>query len=208
MAQDVEYLFKIVLIGDSSVGKSNILSRFTKKQFNFESAPTIGVEYATRSIIENGKVIKAQIWDTAGQERYKSITSAYYRGAVGALLVYDITKQQSFDNIEKWIRELRENADTSVVAMLIGNKADLKAQRQVSSANAQAFAELHNIAYMEVSALEGSNVDLAFNRLINEIYQLINKKSLAENENNAQSQQLKMKPLQIQPQQSQDSCCL
>ena len=92
---DYDYLFKVVLIGDSGVGKSNLLSRFTRNEFSLESKSTIGVEFATRSIEVDGKTIKAQIWDTAGQERYRAITSAYYRGAVGALLVYDITKQVS-----------------------------------------------------------------------------------------------------------------
>ena len=101
-----DYLFKVVVIGDSGVGKSNLLSRFTRNQFTLESKSTIGVEFATRSVTLEGKNIKAQIWDTAGQERYRAITSAYYRGAVGALIVYDITKETSFENVEKWLTEL------------------------------------------------------------------------------------------------------
>ncbi|CAD8133848.1 unnamed protein product [Paramecium pentaurelia] len=209
--QEEKHLFKIVLIGDSSVGKSNILSRFTKRQFNFDSQPTIGVEFATRSLTENGKIIQAQIWDTCGQERYKSITSAYYRGAVGAMLIYDITKQKTFENIEKWIQELKEYAETNVVAMLIGNKADLKAQRKVPSDKAAQFAENHTMAFMEVSAFDGTNVDLAFSRLINEIYQLINKQSLAENQDQSLQQQMQsrnnMQIQQSQCNQSSDTCC-
>ncbi|CAJ1353595.1 unnamed protein product [Effrenium voratum] len=102
---DYDYLFKVVLIGDSGVGKSNLLSRFTRDEFNLESKSTIGVEFATKSITTNGKVIKAQIWDTAGQERYRAITSAYYRGAVGALLVYDISKRVTFENLERWLQD-------------------------------------------------------------------------------------------------------
>ncbi|KAK8601630.1 hypothetical protein V6N12_051459 [Hibiscus sabdariffa] len=98
---EYDYLFKIVLIGDSGVGKSNILSRFTRNEFCLESKSTIGVEFATRTLQVEGKTVKAQIWDTAGQERYRAITSAYYRGAVGALIVYDITKRQSFDNVQR-----------------------------------------------------------------------------------------------------------
>ena len=105
--EDYDYLFKVVLIGDSGVGKSNLLSRFTQNQFNIESKSTIGVEFATKTIVTEGKTIKAQIWDTAGQERYRAITSAYYRGAVGALVVYDITKDISFENVEKWLAEVR-----------------------------------------------------------------------------------------------------
>merc|ERR1711904_652802 len=116
-----DYLFKVVVIGDSGVGKSNLLSRFTRDEFNLESKSTIGVEFATRSVSIEGKTIKAQIWDTAGQERYRAITSAYYRGAVGALVVYDITKDVSFENVEKWLSELKENATADITMMLVGN---------------------------------------------------------------------------------------
>uniref|UniRef100_A0A4W5KWT8 RAB11B, member RAS oncogene family, b n=1 Tax=Hucho hucho TaxID=62062 RepID=A0A4W5KWT8_9TELE len=111
-------LSTVVLIGDSGVGKSNLLSRFTRNEFNLESKSTIGVEFATRSIQVDGKTIKAQIWDTAGQERYRAITSAYYRGAVGALLVYDIAKHLTYENVERWLKELRDHADNNIVIML------------------------------------------------------------------------------------------
>jgi len=107
---EYDYLFKVVLIGDSGVGKSNLLSRFTRNEFNLESKSTIGVEFATKSIKTDGKTIKAQIWDTAGQERYRAITSAYYRGAVGALLVYDISKRVTYDNVVRWLKERRDHA--------------------------------------------------------------------------------------------------
>merc|ERR1712130_254203 len=123
---EYDYLFKVVLIGDSGVGKSNLLSRFTRNEFNLDSKSTIGVEFATRSIQVDNKTIKAQIWDTAGQERYRAITSAYYRGAVGALLVYDISKQVTFENVERWLNELRDHADNNIVIMLVGNKSYLK----------------------------------------------------------------------------------
>lgn len=137
---EYDYLFKTVLIGDSGVGKSNLLMRFTRNEFNIESKSTIGVEFATRNIVLDNKKIKAQIWDTAGQERYRAITSAYYRGAVGALIVYDITKQSSFDNVGRWLKELREHADSNIVIMLVGNKTDLLHLRAVSTEEAQAFA--------------------------------------------------------------------
>ena len=126
-----EYMFKCVIIGDSGVGKSNLLSRFTKDEFSKDSKSTIGVEFATRQIQHDGKTIEAQVWDTAGQERYRAITAAYYRGAIGALLVYDITKRESFENCERWLRELRAHADPSIVAMLVGNKCDLRHMKQV-----------------------------------------------------------------------------
>lgn len=131
LTHSYDYLFKTVLIGDSGVGKSNLLSRFTRNEFYLESKSTIGVEFATRSIEVEGKTIKAQIWDTAGQERYRAITSAYYRGAVGALLVYDITKQVTFEHVETWLKELRDHADANIVIMLVGNKSDLQHLRAV-----------------------------------------------------------------------------
>ena len=119
-------MFKCVIIGDTGVGKSNLLSRFARDEFTKDSKSTIGVEFATRQIEHDGKTIEAQVWDTAGQERYRAITAAYYRGAIGALLVYDITKRESFENCERWLRELRAHADPSIVAMLVGNKCDLR----------------------------------------------------------------------------------
>lgn len=135
-----------MLIGDSGVGKSNLLSRFTRNEFNLDSKSTIGVEFATRSISVNDKTIKAQIWDTAGQERYRAITSAYYRGAVGALLAYDITKPQSYTNVTRWLKELRDHADSNIVIMLVGNKIDLRHLRAVTTADAQEFASKYTLS--------------------------------------------------------------
>ena len=123
-------LFKIVLVGDSGVGKTNLLTRFSKNEFSLESKTTIGVEFATKTITtEQGHVIKAQIWDTAGQDRYRAIASSYYKGAAGALVVYDITKPNSFANVEKWLKELRDHGAEDMVLMLIGNKSDLEKDR-------------------------------------------------------------------------------
>jgi len=177
--EDYDYLFKVVLIGDSGVGKSNILARFTRDEFNLESKSTIGVEFATKSVPTDGKVIKAQIWDTAGQERYRAITSAYYRGAVGALLVYDISKRVTFENVERWLKELRDHADEHIVVMLVGNKADLRHLRTVTSDEAVSFAAKHNLASIETSALESTNVEQAFQKLLSEIYTLMVKRQVA-----------------------------
>lgn len=137
----------VVLIGDSGVGKSNLLSRFTRNEFNLDSKSTIGVEFATRSIQVDAKTIKAQIWDTAGQERYRAITSAYYRGAVGALLVYDISKHQTYENVTRWLKELRDHADSNIVIMLVGNKSDLRHLRAVPTEEAKQFASaLHTLS--------------------------------------------------------------
>uniref|UniRef100_A0A7S1F228 Uncharacterized protein n=1 Tax=Noctiluca scintillans TaxID=2966 RepID=A0A7S1F228_NOCSC len=168
-----DYLFKIVLIGDSGVGKSNLLSRFTRDEFNLESKTTIGVEFATKSVTTNGKVIKAQIWDTAGEERYRAITGAYYRGSVGALLVYDFSNRATFDSLERWLQELRDHADPNIVIMLVGNKSDLKQHRATTQEETLAFAEKHGLACIETSALESTNVEAAFMRLLGEIYGLM-----------------------------------
>lgn len=122
------------------MGKSNLLLRFTKDEFFMDSKSTIGVEFATRTLRLEKNTIKAQIWDTAGQERYRAITSAYYRGAVGALVVYDITKKTSFDNAERWLSELREHADPDIVILLVGNKCDLRHIRAVSTEEGVSFA--------------------------------------------------------------------
>ncbi|KAK1375391.1 RAB GTPase [Heracleum sosnowskyi] len=176
--EDYDYLFKIVLIGDSGVGKSNLLSRFTRNEFSLESKSTIGVEFATRSITVDEKIIKAQIWDTAGQERYRAITSAYYRGAVGALLVYDVTRNVTFQNVERWLKELRDHTDANIVIMLVGNKADLRHLRAVSTENAQAFAERESNFFMETSALESTNVESAFTEVLAQIYRVASRRAL------------------------------
>jgi len=177
---EYDYLFKVVLIGDSGVGKSNLLSRFTRNEFNLESKSTIGVEFATRSIQVDGKTIKAQIWDTAGQERYRAITSAYYRGAVGALLVYDIAKHLTYENVERWLRELRDHADANIVIMLVGNKSDLRHLRAVPTDEAKAFAEKNNLSFIETSALDSTNVETAFHNILTEIYRIVSQKQITE----------------------------
>ncbi|CAA0836738.1 Ras-related protein RABA2b [Striga hermonthica] len=179
---EYDYLFKIVLIGDSGVGKSNILSRFTRNEFCLESKSTIGVEFATRTLQVEGKTVKAQIWDTAGQERYRAITSAYYRGAVGALVVYDITKRQTFENVQRWLRELRDHADSNIVIMLAGNKSDLNHLRVVAERDANLFAEKEGLSFLETSALEALNVEKAFQTILLDIYQIISRKALAAQE--------------------------
>ena len=174
--EEYDYLYKVVLIGDSGVGKSNLLSRFTRNEFNLESKSTIGVEFATKSMQVDTKTVKAQIWDTAGQERYRAITSAYYRGAVGALLVYDISKQITFENVERWLKELRDHAESNIVIMLVGNKSDLRHRRAVTTEDAMAFAENNGLAFIETSALDATGVDEAFRQILTEIYRSMSRK--------------------------------
>ncbi|EDR27906.1 rab11, putative [Entamoeba dispar SAW760] len=169
-SEEYDFLYKIVLVGESGVGKSNLLLRFTRNEFDPDKRSTIGVEFATRSINYCDKNIRAQIWDTAGQERYRAITNAYYRGALGALVVYDITKKTSFESVEKWLAELHENADKKVVQMVIGNKCDLNQTREVQTSEGEELAKKNNAFFFETSALDGSNVEEAFMTLLKKIY--------------------------------------
>ncbi|OMJ70009.1 hypothetical protein SteCoe_32118 [Stentor coeruleus] len=164
--EQYDYLFKIVLIGESGVGKSNMLSRFTKNEFNLESKATIGVEFATKCITSNNKTIKAQIWDTAGQERFRAITSSYYKGAMGALLVFDISKKQTFENLDRWLNEVRAFTKPEVCIILVGNKSDLAYMREVPTDEALKYAVQQKIPYFETSALAATNVEKVFEELL------------------------------------------
>ncbi|OIW07609.1 hypothetical protein TanjilG_29982 [Lupinus angustifolius] len=173
-----EYLFKIVLIGDSAVGKSNLLSRFARNEFDTNSKATIGVEFQTQVVEIEGKEVKAQIWDTAGQERFRAVTSAYYRGALGALVVYDITRKGTFDGIKRWLQELDTQNDSSIVRMLVGNKCDLENIREVSIEEGKTLAEAEGMFFIETSALDATNVQTAFEIVIREIYNNMSRKVL------------------------------
>merc|ERR1719379_2133352 len=172
---DYDQLYKVVLVGDATVGKTHLLSRYIKGTLPKAPTATIGVEFATRTVkLAVGGTVKAQIWDTAGQERYRAITSAHYRRAVGALLVYDITKQVTFQNCMKWMEELRQNAEPDIVIMLVGNKVDLAekdaAARQVYYDAAAEFARQHGLFFSEASAVTSYNVKHIFEHLLQEIY--------------------------------------
>ncbi|KAG7029067.1 Ras-related protein RABA5d [Cucurbita argyrosperma subsp. argyrosperma] len=173
-----EYLFKIVIIGDSAVGKSNLLSRYARNEFNLHSKATIGVEFQTQVMDINGKEVKAQIWDTAGQERFRAVTSAYYRGAVGALIVYDISRRSTFDSVGRWLDELKTHSETTVARMLVGNKCDLDNIRDVSIEEGTSLAEAEGLFFMETSALDSTNVKRAFEIVIREIYNNVSRKVL------------------------------
>lgn len=177
--QSEDYIFKIVLLGDSAVGKSNLLSRYTKNEFSRNSKATIGVEFQAKTLEIDNKEIKAQIWDTAGQERFRAVTSAYYRGAVGALLVYDISRRQTFQNICRWLEELRMHSDPGIVTMLVGNKCDLKEARKVSVDDGAALAQSEDLFFMETSALDSTNVSIAFQTIVKAIYNVTSRKVLS-----------------------------
>lgn len=170
-----DHLYKVVLVGDATVGKTHLLSRYVKGTLPKAPTATIGVEFATRTIpLAVGGTVKAQIWDTAGQERYRAITSSHYRRAVGALLVYDVTRQSTFQNCLKWLEELRQNAEPNVIIMLVGNKVDLvekdPSARQVYYDSAIEFARLHKLLFKEASAVTSYNVKHCFEHLLQEVY--------------------------------------
>ena len=179
--KEYDLLFKLILIGDSYVGKSNILLKYLKNQFNENSKTTIGVEFGTKNIIINNKRIKIQIWDTAGQERYRSITSAYYKGAKGALIVYDITRKNTFDNIDKWITDLKLNGDKNICIIILGNKSDLIDKREINKNDGIKKAEMYKTAFLETSALNGDNISKAFDELIEQI--VISNKNIFQDDN-------------------------
>merc|ERR1711998_623782 len=156
------YLFKYIIIGDTGVGKSCLLLQFTDKRFQQVHDPTIGVEFGARMITIDGKQIKLQIWDTAGQESFRSITRSYYRGAAGALLVYDITRRDTFNHLTTWLDDARQHSSSNMVIMLIGNKSDLTHRRAVSTEEGEAFAEKNGLTFLETSAKTAENVEAAF----------------------------------------------
>lgn len=171
-----DYKLKVVVVGDSGVGKTNLIKRFVTNSFSANSKATVGVEFISKSYRINEQVFKIEIWDTAGQERYKSITAAYYKGAKGALIVYDTTSKVSFENIDKWMSEIKEKSSKDMKLMIIGNKIDLKDERQVQSNEASEKAELLEAPIMETSALDATNVKEAFYDLLKEMYKEIRKK--------------------------------
>ncbi|GAB1605878.1 ras-related protein Rab-8A-like [Argonauta hians] len=169
MAKTYDYLFKLLLIGDSGVGKTCVLFRFSEDAFNTTFISTIGIDFKIRTIELDGKKIKLQIWDTAGQERFRTITTAYYRGAMGIMLVYDITNEKSFENIRNWIRNIEEHASKDVEKMILGNKCDMTDRRQVSKERGEQLAIEHGIKFMETSAKASINVEDGFFTLARDI---------------------------------------
>ena len=157
-----KYVFKYILIGDMAVGKSSLMQRFTDERFKEDKSPTIGVEFGTMITDINNEQVKLQIWDTAGQERFRSVTRGYYRGAAGALLVYDVSRRATFAHVGSWLADARSNTNPQTVMMLIGNKSDLEESREVTFEEAQAFAEENNLLFLECSAKNGDNVEQAF----------------------------------------------
>ena len=174
MSGALKYVFKYIVIGDASVGKSCIVNQFLNKAFNEEYEITVGVEFGAKTVdLEGGERVKLQIWDTAGQESFKSITRAYYRAAAVALLVYDITARDSFEAVGNWLDECRTHGNPEMILVLIGNKSDLIVERKVEFAEGEQFANAHNMLFMETSAKLNSRVVEAFEQSANEVHRKI-----------------------------------
>ena len=171
---DSELVFKILLLGDSEVGKSCFLMRYSDNVFVENYITTIGLDYKLKNVkLDSGKTIKVQLWDTAGQDKYRTIAKNYFKGSHGILLLYDITKQSSFNNIREWIQDIREEVSPKAIIFLIGNKIDLADQRKISKEKGIELAEEYKLPFFEASAKSGENVDEVFKALytkISEVY--------------------------------------
>jgi len=172
---DYDYLFKLLLIGDSGVGKSCLLLRFADNTYTDSYISTIGVDFKIRTLDIDGKTVKLQIWDTAGQERFRTITSSYYRGAHGIIVVYDVTDKVSFNNVKQWLGEIDRYACQSVNKLLVGNKADLVEKKVVDYNEAKEFADSLGISFLETSAKSAQNVEEAFLTMTRQIKERVSR---------------------------------
>ena len=170
-ANNYELLYKIIIIGDTCVGKSNILSRYLKDEFKEDAKATVGVELGTKFLKIKNIGAKLQIWDTAGQERYRSITSSYYKGSHGCFIVYDITNEASFQSIDKWFEQAQKEASKDISIILVGNKCDLENERKVTKEKGEEKAKNFNCPFFETSALSKINIDDIFNEMVNNIFE-------------------------------------
>lgn len=161
-----DHIFKLLLIGDSGVGKSSILFRYADNSFTDSFVSTIGVDFKVKNILVQGSNVRLQIWDTAGQERFRTITSSYYRGAHGVILVYDVSDRTSFEHLNTWIQEIKRYTEHSLI-LVLGNKRDLP--HAVQPEEAQEWARYHGLRLLEVSAKQGENLEEAFTGLVSEI---------------------------------------
>jgi Ras-related protein Rab-2A len=169
------YLFKFIIVGDSNVGKSCLMLQFTDNKFKSDNDPTIGVEFGSASIKHNESTLRLQIWDTAGQESFRSITRSYFRGAIGALLVFDLTSRESFTNLANWVEEIQMCASTNLVIILIGNKCDMTTQQEITIEEAEDFAKSKGLIFIQTSAKTSHNVEKAFRTVAELVVERIDK---------------------------------
>ena len=170
MAREYDHLFKLLIIGDTSVGKSSILLRFADNLFSGTYITTIGVDFKIRTMEMNGEKIKLQIWDTAGQERFRTITATYYRGTHGVIIVYDVTNADSFNNVKRWITEIENNCDY-VDKVLVGNKDDIPDKKAVTRAESQRLADSQGMTLYETSAKDNINIEEVFDYITKKVLQ-------------------------------------
>ena len=163
--EEYDFIFKVLLLGNSDVGKSSLILRYVDQVWNEVFVPTIGVDFKVKTLTIDNKQIKMQIWDTAGQERFRNVISSYFKGSHGILLVYDITNRDSFKNLENWLIEIEKNASENVLKILIGNKNDLVDEREINADEGQAFANRNGMQFIETSAKMNTNVNEAFEAL-------------------------------------------
>ena len=160
-------VYKVLILGDSSVGKTCFLLKYTDRVFNEVYMSTIGLDYRLKTLtLKNGKKVKLQIWDTAGQDRFRTITKNYYKGANGIILIYDVTNTETYDNVENWISQIKEEASPNVVIYLVGNKVDMEDKRKVSTEEGQKIADDNNLPFIETSAKSDININETFDNLV------------------------------------------
>ena len=181
ISQDYDYLFKVLLLGDSDVGKSSLILRYTEETFSSKLVNSIGVDFKMKKKEIDGKVIKVQIWDTAGHERFRAITYSYYRGANAIIIVFDLSDKKSFISITEWLKQIEKHAKENVYKFLVGNKSDLVEERKVSFKEAKDYADEHDLPYIETSAKEGININELFESSIKTF--LSNNKFIGEEKN-------------------------
>jgi Ras-related protein Rab-1A len=202
--EDYEFIFKVLLLGNSNVGKSSLFLRFVDDIWNDTFVPTIGVDFKIKTFDIDEKKIKMQIWDTAGQERFKNIIASYYRGAHGILLIYDVTDKDSFKNLSNWLIEIEKNANKNVLKVLIGNKTDLEDKRVVTYNQGKEFADTYGLKFLETSAKKNLNVSEAFITLGRELMQASEEKKIIKQKQNKKISVAKVQDLNVQ---KKNGCC-